>query len=461
MPQLWAGIDAGKTEHHCVVIDGDGAKLLSRRFKNREAEILTLMGDVARLPGGTEVAWATDLNHGGTGLLQSLLGSHKQLLHYIPGRAIHHASLTYAGEAKTDAKDAVVIADQARIRRDVHLMRQPDEVTVELRLLSARREDLVHDRTRAVNRLRALMAHYFPSLEAAFNYATTRGPLVLLTKYQTPGAIRRMGERRLATWLKGQDCWKSAAVAATAIQAANEQTTVVTGEAAAARIIAGFARDLLRIRDELAEVEAGIDTALKGNPLAMPLMTVPGFGPRLAADFLAAIGVDPAAFESPDRLASFAGLAPVPRDSGKISGNHHRPRRYDRRLLNACFQAAFIAARTCSVSRTFYDRKRREGKSHKQALIALARRRINVIWAIFRDHTTYHPPTTMTNLSSIKTIGSGGPRSEVPTRTTGTSSSAAPECMSGVVRLALNALPAAALDGGQPIGHSLDLSSRR
>ncbi|BDZ49431.1 hypothetical protein GCM10025867_16720 [Frondihabitans sucicola] len=170
-----------------------------------------------------------------------------------------------------------------------------------------------------------------------------------------------------------------------------EQTAVVTGEAAAARIISRFAHDLLRIRDELAEVETEIDTALKSNRLAAPLMTVPGFGPRLAADFLAAVGADIAAFESPDRLASFAGLAPVPRDSGKISGNHHRPRRYDRRLLNACFQAAFIAARTCPVSRTFYERKRREGKSHKQALIALARRRINVIWAILRDRTTYDP----------------------------------------------------------------------
>ncbi len=393
MPQLWAGIDAGKTEHHCVVIDGDGTKLLSRRFKNRESEILTLLGDVATLPGGTHVAWATDLNHGGTGLLQSLLSAHEQPLHYISGRVVHHASGAYRGEAKTDAKDAVIIADQARIRRDVTLMRHTDEATAELRLLSARREDLVHDRTRAVNRLRAILAHYFPSLEAAFNYATTRGPMVLLTKYATPAAIRRMGESRLATWLKGQGCWKSAAIAKAAVDAAREQNTVVVGEAAAARLVSRSARDLLRIRDELAELEAEIDAALQGNTFADLLVTVPGFGRRLAADFLAATGADLAAFESPDRLASFAGLAPVPRDSGKISGNHHRPRRYDRRLLNACFQAAFIASRTCPVSRSFYQRKRAEGKSHKQALIALARRRINVIWAIVRDQSTYNAPT--------------------------------------------------------------------
>jgi len=86
VPQLWAGTDAGKTEHHCVVIDGNGTKLLSQRFKNRESAILTLMGDVASLPDGTDVAWATGLNHGGTGLLQTLLSSHAQPLFYISGR---------------------------------------------------------------------------------------------------------------------------------------------------------------------------------------------------------------------------------------------------------------------------------------------------------------------------------------------------------------------------------------
>jgi hypothetical protein len=45
-----------------------------------------------------------------------------------------------------------------------------------------------------------------------------------------------------------------------------------------------------------------------------------------------------------------------------------------------------------AASRTYYDRKRGEGKSHKQALNALARRRINILWAMLRDHTIYQEP---------------------------------------------------------------------
>lgn len=60
---------------------------------------------------------------------------------------------------------------------------------------------------------------------------------------------------------------------------------------------------------------------------------MPGFGPVLAAEFLGATGDDLTVFQTTDRFAGVVGLAPAPRDSGKTSGNHHRPPRYDRRLL--------------------------------------------------------------------------------------------------------------------------------
>ena len=97
------------------------------------------------------------------------------------------------------------------------------------------------------------------------------------------------------------------------------------------------------------------------------------------------------AFDSADRLAGVAGLAPVPRDSGRVSRNLKRPRRYDRRLLRACYLSALASIRSDAASRTYYDRKRAEGKRHTQAVLALARRRLNVLWAMLRDGTLYQP----------------------------------------------------------------------
>ena len=116
---------------------------------------------------------------------------------------------------------------------------------------------------------------------------------------------------------------------------------------------------------------------------------VPGFGPVLAAEFLGATGGDLTVFQTADRFAGVVGLAPAPRDSGRISGNHHRPRRYDRRLLRVFYLSGLSALKSCPASRSYYDRKRREGKTHIQAMLSLARRRLNVLWAMLRDGTTY------------------------------------------------------------------------
>ena len=67
MAKLWAGIDAGKAHHHCVVIDADGNRLLSQKIPNDEPALLELIANVLKLAGGDEVIWATDLNHGGPG----------------------------------------------------------------------------------------------------------------------------------------------------------------------------------------------------------------------------------------------------------------------------------------------------------------------------------------------------------------------------------------------------------
>jgi hypothetical protein len=64
---------------------------------------------------------------------------------------------------------------------------------------------------------------------------------------------------------------------------------------------------------------------------------------------------------------------------GKISGNLHRPRRYNRRLQRAFYISALFSIRHYEESRRFYDRKRSEGKRHIQAVLALARRRVNVL----------------------------------------------------------------------------------
>jgi len=391
MTAVWAGIDSGKRTHHCAVIDAAGRMVLSQRVANDESALLELITSVLALAGEDHVVWATDLNAGGAALLIALLADRGQQVLYIPGRIVHHAAATYRGDGKTDAKDARIIADQARMRLDLQPVRSGDQISTDLRLLTSRRTDLVCDRVRAINRLRATMLEYFPALEAAFDYSK-KAPLILLSGYQTPDTIRRVGTTRLTAWLKKRGCRGSATVAGKAVDAANAQRTVLRTEPVAAQLVAQLAGQIAAIDTEIAQLDEQISERFDQHRDAPILLSMPGFGPVLAATFLANTGGDLRAFETVDRLASVAGLAPASRDSGRITGNHHRPRRFNRRLMRTCYLAALSSLKNSPASRTFYDRKRAEGKSHKQALIALARRRINVLWAMLRDRTTYREP---------------------------------------------------------------------
>jgi transposase len=386
-------MDIGKEHHHCVVIDTEGGRLLSRRVLNDEAELKTLIADVLAI--SPDVLWAVDLNHGGAALVIGLLLAQDQPIAYLTGLAVHRAAGTYRGEGKTDAKDAFVIADQARVRRDLGLLRPGDETAVNLRTLTARRLDAVFDRTRAINRLRAQLLEVFPALERSLELVN-RGPLVLLTGFQTPAAIRRTGAARIEAWLRKRKVRSAAVLARTAVEAARAQSIALPGETVGAAMVARLAHAVIALDQEIAELDALIEKELAEHPYAAVVRSLPGMGANLTAEFIAATGGRLEAFGSADRLAGFAGLAPRPRDSGRISGNLHRPRRYHRGLLRSMYLSAMVSISCCPASKTFYQRKRAEGKGHKQAVLALARRRINVLWAMIRDGAFYHesPPVT-------------------------------------------------------------------
>nr|WP_218105596.1 IS110 family transposase [Streptomyces sp. Ncost-T10-10d] len=393
VPQIWAGVDIGKEHHHCVVVDERGERLLSRRVCNDESTLLELIADVLALSEDT--LWAVDINHGGAALLIGLLLSHEQPMVYITGLAVHQASAAYRGQGKTDEKDAFVIADQARMRKDLGLLRPGDEIAVDLRTLTARRLDLVNDRTRQTNRMRAQLLEFFPALERALNLSK-KGPVVLLTGYQVPAAIRCSGATRIGTWLRNRKVKNAATLAETAVEAARAQHTALPGETLAAAMVARIAKGVLALGEEIAELDALIEARFNEHRHATVIRSLPGMGTLLGAEFIAATGGDLEAFGTADRLASFAGLSPVPRDSGRVSGNMRRPRRYHRGLLRAFYLSAMASLRTCTASQSYYGRKRNEGKGHKQAVLALARRRANVLWAMLRDGEYYDASPTVT-----------------------------------------------------------------
>lgn len=385
MERVWTGIDAGKETHWAHVLDASGEKLLSRKVRNDEADLLKLIDEV--LCFADEVVWAIDQPGGGATLVLALLWERGQRVLYMPGLTVDRSRDTYRGESKTDARDAHVIADQARMRPDLGELTASEGELAELQILLSRRRDLVTDQSRTITRLRETLLASFPALERALDL-TTRGALTLVSHYQRPAQIRRAGRKRIATFLKNRGVKGADALAGKAHTAAKAQSVTLPAEEVTSRIVSELAGEVLTLKESIETLDEEIRQRFFAREEARLLVSLPGMGFILGAEFLVAAG-DLSAFESADRLAAYAGLVPAAHDSGKRTGNDRRMRGGNKVLKRVFYQSAFASLRSSPESRAFYDRKRREGKRHIQALIALARRRVNVLWAMLRDGTTF------------------------------------------------------------------------
>jgi transposase len=163
MDKAWVGLDVGKEFHWAHVLEASGRELLSRKVENDEADILKLIDEVLSL--AKEIVWAVDQPGGGAALLLALLWERNLEVLYIPGLSVDRARDTYRGESKTDARDAHLIADQARMRSDLSELGAGEQELAELQLLLARRRDLIIDQGRTITRLREALLSLFPALE--------------------------------------------------------------------------------------------------------------------------------------------------------------------------------------------------------------------------------------------------------------------------------------------------------
>jgi transposase len=394
---VWIGLDVGKKEHFADVLDNDGERLFARAVANNQADLEALLERAAR--------------HGTPGLVIDQPGSIAQLalavaarrgtpVAYVPGLVMRRAADLYPGEAKTDRRDAYVLADTARTRRkQVHwLDASSDELLAQLRVLNGFDIDLAADATRLANRLRDALTSISPALERAVGERLGQpGIRDLLVKYPTLTALRAASQSLIERTIKARSPRIAGKVTTTIAAVLAAQDVTVPAEAATGRVISELAAELDRIAGRRDALAAEIEEAFLSHPSAELLASMPGIGPRTGARILAEVG-DGSAFASGSKLAAYAGLAPVTRQSGTSLNAETRSRRGNHRLKNAMFLAAFASLRD-PASKTFYDRKRAEGKRHNAALICLARRRCDVILAMLRTGHPYQPARPATSLA--------------------------------------------------------------
>jgi hypothetical protein len=124
---VWAGIDIGKTSHWICAVDAEGRPLLSLKVANVEADLQAALAKVTDL--AEEVVWAVDIVGAPSALILALLARAPAPVSYASGRVVNAMSGAFTGEGKTDAKDAYVIAETVRLRRDLPVVDTVTDLT--------------------------------------------------------------------------------------------------------------------------------------------------------------------------------------------------------------------------------------------------------------------------------------------------------------------------------------------
>lgn len=386
---VWLGLDVGKIGHHGCGLDLSGERVFDRELPQDEAalrDVITTLQD-----GHGRVLVIVDQPNTIGALPVAVARDCGADIAYLPGLAMRKAADLYPGQAKTDARDAFVIADTARTMP--HTLRTVDresDVLANLKVLAGTDEDLAHDITRAINRLRSLLLQIHPALERVFKGTVLTRTIVLdlLIRYRGPAGLRAAGK----SGVKNHTRKDPSALIDAIFDALAEQTVTVPGSEASESVVPRHAARIKALKAERKEIEAEAEELADSLPLLQVLTSMPGVGVKTASQILLAAG-DFSAFKSAGHLAAYAGIAPVTRRSGTSIRGEFPSRAGNKRLKNALFHSAWVASCHDSLSKAYYDRKRAEGKRHNAAVMCLARRRLNVLFAMVKAGAFYETRT--------------------------------------------------------------------
>ncbi|WP_247586785.1 IS110 family transposase (plasmid) [Ralstonia pseudosolanacearum] len=387
---VFVGVDVGKGQHHAVALDRSGKRLYNKALPNDEAKLRALINE---LKAYGQLLFVVDQPATIGALPMAVARDEGVLVAYLPGLAMRRIADLHAGEAKTDARDAAIIAEAARsMPHTLRSLRLADEPLAELTMLCGFDDDLAAQVTQTSNRIRGLLTQIHPALERVLGPRLDHPAVLdLLERYPSPAALAATTEKTLANRLTKLAPRMGKRLAAEIVQALGEQTVVVPGTQAATVVMPRLAKQLAALLQQRDEVASEVERLVHAHPLYSVLTSMPGVGVRTAARLLTEVAHK--AFASAAHLAAYAGLAPVTRRSGSSIRGEHPSRRGNKVLKRTLFLSAFAALRD-PISRAYYSRKIQQGKRHNQALIALARRRCDVMFAMLRDGTFYQPQTT-------------------------------------------------------------------
>ena len=387
---LCVGIDVGCKAHRVGIARPDGSILeefdishtdvgFQEFFRRVEAH-----RDQLALP----VAVAMEGFNGYARPLDRLVQRRGYRLYNVNNMKLAQFKKIFPGPAKTDAIDTRKILELFILKEHLPMAKDALQEVVatpavneRLKRLSRRRRHLVNERIRVLNRMQADLQAVCPELLAITRKA---GNLWFLRFLTFRDDLTQLARLRRSTILQIPSVGQKYA---SIIQGWQRHARFSTEVEYVGPMIIEDARRILQLHQQIHVLDEAMEDLADHSEIARRLTTIDGFGKTSIAELAGEIGTQ-RRFAAEASLALYVGMSPLTHESGKMSSTRS-PRQVNRRAKAAMMTAVARHMECAPQSKAYYDRKRAEGKTHNQAVRALGRHMVRVIWAMLRDHRDY------------------------------------------------------------------------
>lgn len=388
--ELRVSVDVGYRRHSVAIGISSGEVLEEFEISHRPEGFEDFFSRIEKhvKKWGCPVAVAMEGYNGHARPLDSMVRGRGYRLYNINNLKLARFKEIFPGAAKSDRIDARKGLELFQLRDHLPLAKQAlqevrgtaheNEV---LKRLTRRRRRLVEERVRVVNNLQADLQAVSPGLleitqEAGnqwfLNFLLSADSLPQLARLRksTLRKIPAVG-RKYASLIQS---WQKRAHFSEAVEWVGE-------------MIQEDARRYLELEKKIKSLEVKIAGLAKNSKIAKILRSIPGFGATCSAELAGEIGTLER-FATEGSLALYLGMATLDNRSGQYEGSKI-PKHVNTRAKAAMMTALDRHRKYVPESQRYYEKKRRQGKKHNQAIRALGRHLCRIIYKMLKQEREY------------------------------------------------------------------------
>lgn len=389
---IYAGVDIAKMDHVIGAVDETGAEIAKpMQFKNSEAgfeRCIAWLESVAESEDDVFVGMEATGRYW-MACFAYLTAAGYRVCVVNPMQVHAMRKLKSLSGVKNDRIDAWLIAETLR-QGDYDQTRLATDEVQALKQLTRYHQSLKQELATVKTQAICVLDAYFPEYASLFSDMFGAASLKVLAECPTPSEVNRKRASTIAKLLSEGSRGRLGEAKAVQVKvSAKSSVGIRLGEDAAAFQIRAMVSQVEFLNATVAKVEAEVASLLAR--VEPNITTIPGVSTTTGAQIVAEIG-DVRRFKSAASIVKYAGLNSGVDESGRFSADgvpitkHGSP--YLRRSL---WLAANRARQYDPKLKAFYDKKRREGKPHRVAVTAVARKLCHVVYAVMRDGEPYDP----------------------------------------------------------------------